>query len=114
MEILHHDSDEQFVSEAVTPWRGSADASAMARGEPGLPKGFDWRGQPYRVEKLLATWKTSAKEGGTGELYLRRHWYRAITDPPAEVVLYCLRQARPGRRRWFLYTYRPLQYPEQG
>jgi hypothetical protein len=41
-------------------------------------------------------------------MYLRRHWYRIRTDPPAEMVLYCLRHARAARRRWFLYTLREL------
>jgi len=119
---------EQFASEPVEPVGGSLDARAMARGEPGLPARFRWRGGLYRVRAVLEEWKTSTPEGGSGELYLRRHWFSvaaeavggtaapALTspeggEPPQRIrcTLYCLRRApaAQARRRWWLYAWSP-------
>jgi hypothetical protein len=75
-EMVTAGPDEQLVSEPITPARGSFDAAAMARGEPGLPARFTWRGRVFVVLDLLETWKTSTPGQGCGELYLRRHWFR--------------------------------------
>ena len=102
---------EQFVSEPIVPVAGTARARDMARGEPGLPARFTWRGAEYRLAGVIRRWKTSGPcHHGSGEMYLRRHWYRILTDPPAVMTLYCERQARRGLRaksRWFLYTVQP-------
>jgi hypothetical protein len=77
----------------------------MARGEPGLPDRFAWRGTGYAVAAVLRTWKTSTRE--RGELYLRRHWYEVRTATGERMTLYCERQAKLGRnpkRRWWLYS----------
>lgn len=76
---------DRLISEAITPARGSFDAAAMARGEPGLPARFTWRQTEYAVADLLETWKSSEREGGSGEAYLRRHWFkvRAVPVPAA-------------------------------
>ncbi|MEI7836256.1 MAG: DUF6504 family protein [Planctomycetota bacterium] len=104
-------SVRQFISEPIRPARGTADVAAMARGEPGLPARFTWRGRLYTVSAVLETWKTSTREGlrPTGDLYLRRHWYRLQTTLGPIMTLYCQRQARPApspaaKNRWFLYT----------
>jgi hypothetical protein len=97
--------EEVFVSEPIEPKAGSFAAAAMARGEPGLPAEFTWRGTRYVVARLLSTWKTSTPD--RGELYLRRHWYRIETTTGEEIVLYCDRQARKSQHskaRWWLYT----------
>lgn len=97
----------QFVSEAIEPDIASADTAAMATGAPGLPGRFRWRGQPFAIAEVLSTWKTSGPcSHGSGERYLRRHWYKVRVNPPAEMVLYFERQARRGSagHRWFLYT----------
>lgn len=98
----------EFVSEAIVPRGGTFDAAAMGRGEPGLPGGFEWRGQAYDVIERLGQWKESAPEGGRpgGELYLRRHYYKLRMSDGAIWTVYFVRQpARSGsaRRRWFLY-----------
>ncbi|MBI4582331.1 MAG: cytoplasmic protein [Planctomycetes bacterium] len=101
-----NDSDE-FVSEPIEPRPGRFDAAAMARGEPGLPADFTWRGRPYTVGRLLATWKTSGLDAG--DLYLRRHWYRIQTTTGEQMVLYCERHPRnrgKPKARWWLYTIR--------
>jgi len=99
----------QFISEPIEPEAGTFDARVMARGEPGLPGHFTWRGVRYAVADVIEEWKSSQREGGSGELYLRRHWYKVRTDPPAVMTLYCERQ--PGgrtraaaKRRWWVYT----------
>jgi hypothetical protein len=96
---------EQFVSEAIEPKAGTFEASAMARGEPGLPTEFTWRGARYVVAEVLSTWKTSTAD--RGEMYLRRHWFRVRTAGGERMTLYCERQAKNAKRpkaRWWLYT----------
>jgi hypothetical protein len=99
---------DTFVSEPVTPTPGTFDASAMSRGEPGLPREFTWRGKTYHVLTLLRTWKTSTPE--RGELYLRRHWYEVQTTSGERMTLYCERQtknAKKPKQRWYLYSIDP-------
>jgi hypothetical protein len=106
--MMTPDSQQEFVSEEMTPVAGTGDAAAMSRGEPGLPGRFTWRGVEYRVVGLAKQWKTSGPcRSGSPEMYLRRHWYRIVTDPPAVMTVYCERQARSRRSaksRWFIYT----------
>ena len=99
--------DEEFVSERMMPVRASADAKGPARGEPGLPAQFVWRDETHTVAEVLRKWKTSAPERHThGELYLRRHWWTLRTTLGLVVTLYCLRRAKPGEGRWWVYTIR--------
>ena len=98
---------EQFISEPITPAPGTFDPAAMARGEPGLPKRFIWRRDEHAVDAVLEQWVTSQPEGGSGERYLRRHWWKLRTIDGVVMTLYCERQPKPGksaRRRWYLYT----------
>ncbi|MHC4610105.1 MAG: DUF6504 family protein [Planctomycetota bacterium] len=97
-----------FVSESITPWRESFDAAAMGRGEPGLPRGFDWRGGSYEIVERIEQWKHSSREGGRagGELYLRRHYYRLRMSDGSVWTIYFIRQppsSGSGKQRWFLY-----------
>jgi hypothetical protein len=98
---------EDFVSEPIVPEPGSSDAAAMARGEPGLPAAFTWRGNRYAVARLVASWKTTGTD--RGETYLRRHWYSVATATGETMTLYCERQARNRKRpkaRWWVYSVR--------
>ncbi|TWT45229.1 hypothetical protein RAS1_16510 [Phycisphaerae bacterium RAS1] len=97
----------EFISEPIEP-AGAPDATAMARGEPGLPPAFHWRSSRYGVCACLETWKFSSREGARagGELYLRRHYYRLRMSDGREWTVYFIRQGpRSGsaKRRWFLY-----------
>ena len=95
----------EFVSEPMTPVPGTADVSAMSRGEPGLPSRFVWRKQEHVVADLLRTWKSSIKE--LGESYLKRHWYEIVTGSGLVLTIYCERQRRNPTRpkaRWWVYT----------
>src|SRR5439155_13755658 len=96
---------EEFVSEAIEPMCGSFDASAMSRGEPGLPGGFSWRNQSYTVARLMSKWKTTGTD--RGETYLRRHWYRIETTTGERMTIYCQRQTGAGKNpkmRWWVYS----------
>jgi hypothetical protein len=98
---------DQFICEPLTPVRGSFDTAGMARGEPGLPLRFTWRGREHAVVNVLKVWKTSSREKGGTEIYLRRHWWTLTTDTGLTLTLYCDRQAKVRRRpkaRWWVYT----------
>lgn len=102
---------EQLISEPIQPEPGTFGASAMARGEPGLPMRFAWRNESYAVEEVLSAWKESSPEGGSGESYLRRHYWEVLTDRGVVMKLYCERQAkrRNAKARWFVYTVREAE-----
>ena len=97
-----------FVSESIRPLSGSFDAAAMARGEPGLPREFEWRDRTWRVATVLESWKTSGPcRNGASERYVRRHWSRIRTECGLIVTLYVDRQPKAGssgKRRWWLFT----------
>ena len=101
----------QFVSEAIQPVAEAMSTRRMARGEPGLPARFAWRGQEHEVAEVLETWKgLSGCSHGSDERYVRKHWYRVRTTDGVEMTLYFERQARSGRQRkarWWLYTVAP-------
>lgn len=101
----------ELISESITPHAGTFDTTRMARGEPGLPTGFTWRGKLVNVVEELGAWKQSAREGGAaGELYLRRHYFRLRMSDDSVWTVYFVRQTpRSGspKNRWFLYTLEP-------
>ena len=105
------DTDESFISEPIKPEAGTFDAAAMARGEPGLPAAFVWRGETYRVANVLESWKSTGPDswGGT-ERYVRKHWHRIRTTAGETMTLYFDRQPRSGntksRQRWTLFSMR--------
>ena len=99
----------ELISEPITPQRGTFDPARMARGEPGVPRGFDWHGQSVEVTEVVRAWKHSSREGGRagGDLYLRRHYYKLRMDDASVWTVYFVRQTpRSGnpKKRWFLYT----------
>jgi len=101
----------EFVCEGLTPAAGTGDAAGMARGEPGLPTRFTWREREYRLAGVIRQWKSSGPcRSGGSEMYLRRHWYEILTDPPMVMTIYCDRQAKNRKRpkaRWWVYTVEP-------
>ncbi len=98
---------EQFISEPITPVPGAFDPRGIAQGEPGMPARFVWRGEEYRVDEVLAVWKTSGPEA-TGEVYLRRHWWELRTTTGLVMKIYFERQKnrKNAKDRWFVYTVR--------
>ena len=99
---------ERFVSEPLKPVEGTFDATAMTRGEPGLPQRFVWRDTEYTVAEVLEGWKEDGPcRNGSPEMYLRKHWFRVATEQGLEMTLYFERQPRSKRQsktRWWLYT----------
>ncbi len=98
----------EFVSEPILPLPGTFDAASMARGEPGLPRGFTWRCRSLEIVQRLEAWKESSREGGSaeGQLYLRRHYYRLRMSDGTIWTVYFVRQSPRGadsKARWFLY-----------
>ena len=87
---------------------GTHDASAMARGQAGLPTGFTWRERHYAIIETLSEWKASEAENhAAGERYYRKHFWRVRVETGETMTLYALRQVKAGenpKRRWWLYT----------
>jgi hypothetical protein len=103
---------ERFFSEPLVPVATSCDVSRMAAGEPGLPREFLWRGRILRIEIVIRSWRqTGPCRHGSGERYVRRHWYEVLTPEREVVKLYFDRQQRKGKRdpRWWLFSIRELQ-----
>jgi hypothetical protein len=95
----------EFVSEPLALAGGDPDVRALARGEPGLPSAFRWRGCEYRLAEVLEKWKTCTES--SGEAYVRRHWYRVRAQTGEVLTVYAERHpAGRGRRKscWWLYT----------
>lgn len=104
----------EFISDPIEPHGGDFDTAAMARGEPGLPSEFKWRGEVYGVAERLRGWKESGRERGRakGEIYLRRHYYELRMTDGSVWTVYFIRQpssSRASRNRWFLYSREPDQ-----
>ncbi|MCI0530579.1 MAG: DUF6504 family protein [candidate division Zixibacteria bacterium] len=99
--------NEQFVSESIQPMAGTAVADRMAIGEPGLPPEFFWRGKKYSVETVLKQWKELAPcTHGSGEKYVRKHWFKFATASDSIMTVYFERQPRRGnnpKSRWWLF-----------
>lgn len=99
---------ETFVCEEIVPVPDSGLAATAARGEPAVPWRFAWRGAEYQITAILNAWKTTGScSHGSGERYLRRHWYTVAVEPAAQMTLYFDRQARQKGRpkaRWWLYS----------
>lgn len=73
---------EEFIGEQLRPLAGSFDAAGMSHGQPGLPHRFTWRGRQYALAGVIRQWKTSGPcRHGSGEMYLRRHWFEIVAQP---------------------------------
>jgi phosphoribosylglycinamide formyltransferase-1 len=100
---------EQFIGEAIKPAAGTFDPSGMSAGGPGLPRQFSWRRRTYEVSKVLKTWRdTGPCHHGSGEQYVRKHWFEVLTESGETMTIYFERQARSrSKQRWWLYTICP-------
>ena len=102
---------ETFVGDAITSEDSSFSASSMAMGGPGLPRVFSWKGREYSVLEVLEQWKEAGDcRHGSGERYVRKHWFRIRTSQGLEMRIYFERQKRSsGGSRWRLYSVRDAQ-----
>jgi len=111
--IMAPGSERRFVSEAIVPVVETADTSAMALGEPGLPREFVWRNEPLKIAGVVRSWReTGPCRHGSPESYVRKHWYEVETVDGRTARIYFDRQPRGGRtgRRWWLFS---IEGPEQ-
>jgi phosphoribosylglycinamide formyltransferase-1 len=101
-------NQESFVGEAITPEGQSFSVAPMATGRPGLPRQILWQGRSYSVLEVLEEWKEAGDcYHGSGERYVRKHWFRVRTTGDVEMKLYFERQKRSsGGSRWRLYSLR--------
>jgi len=98
---------ETFVGEPIEPMEGTFRLSEAAIGEPGLPQSFSWRDRQFVIVAVLEKWKEAGDcHHGSGERYVRKHWYRVRTDAGLEMRLYFERQQRSRGSRWRLFTMR--------
>ena len=97
---------ETFIGEGIVPDKTSFSAAPMATGMPGLPRTFTWRDRSLSVAEVLEEWKESGDcRHGSGERYVRKHWFRIKTFEGLEMKIYFERQARlSGGARWRLYS----------
>lgn len=98
---------DQFISEPISPEPGSFSTDLMARGLASPPGAFTWRDRRYLVLECLSHEKRSSREGGSGELYLRRQVFTVRLESGQIATIYLERQPRRGgnpRQRWFLYS----------
>ena len=91
------------ILEPIQPHPGRFEAHAMARGEPGVPARFDWRGRTYAVVEVLDVRReTENYSGSARDTYVRRHVYRVRTDSGEVMVLTASRGASGPAARWEL------------
>ena len=98
----------QFISEPIKPDTTTFVTARMATGEPGLPMRFVWRGRMFQITEVLETWrKTGPCRHGSGERYVRRHFYKIRTDSGSIMTIYFDRQYRLRSQRtirWWLLS----------
>ena len=98
---------EQFISEAIQPVVETIDVARMITGGPGLPRQFRWRSQTIQIARVLSTWReTGPCRHGSGERYVRKHWFEVLTDSGKTMKIYFERQrrSRNNTARWWLFT----------
>jgi len=100
---------EKLISERIDPVADTFDTENTPVGEPPFPARFIWRKKEYAVDQILRKWKETGadRSHGSGEKYLRKHWFHIRTTSGKEMKIYFERQARSKtqrKTRWWLYT----------
>jgi len=99
---------ETFIGEPIEPKPGSFDSAMMARGGPGIPRAFSWRGREYQVLGLIESWHTKQPGHGMDREYdyMRKHFYRIKTTSGEVMTIAFDRkpQGERGRQRWSLFS----------
>ncbi len=99
---------QELISEEIVPELAAGTAGPVVVGAPLLPAQFTWRGKAYRVAGVLEEWKeTGPCHHGSGERYVRKHWFRLRMASGEEMQVYFERHARSPKQRkhrWWLYT----------
>ena len=105
--VVTSSAQPRFISEPIRPDGETFDTARMAVGGPGLPPRFRWKNETIRIARVLRTWReTGPCDHGSGEAYVRKHWFEVVTDSGQTMTLYFERRARAGRTqsRWWLFT----------
>ena len=79
----------------------------MTVGEPLVPRALVWRGTTYPVLAVLETGRGLGPcTHGSGEQYVRKHWFRFATTGDQVLRVYFERRPRGGNatKRWWLYS----------
>jgi hypothetical protein len=100
-------SNERFIGQALEPVASTFDTKRMAAGEPGLPREFTWQGERIRVVGVRREWReTGPCRHGSGEQYVRKHWYEVEDDTGRTLKIYVERHPRGRRKtgRWHLFS----------
>ena len=102
---------EEFIGESIAPVKRSVSVAPINIGEPALPRTFSWRREHFSVTEVLEKWKGVGDcTHGSGERYVRKHWYRIRTDTDVEMKIYFERQGRTrSKSRWRLYSLRKTE-----
>src|SRR5512144_1741565 len=100
---------EQFISEEIRPLRTSFDAARMSNGEPGMPRKFQWRTNTVEVIRIVRSWReTGPCRHGSGERYVRKHWFEVVTDENVRMKIYFdrhpRRHAKRHEPRWWVFS----------
>jgi hypothetical protein len=106
---------EQFISASIQPIGETFDTASMSAGGPGLPRQFQWKLQTIQIARVLKTWKeTGPCRHGSGEAYVRKHWFEVLTASGDTMKIYFERlpRSRKGKNRWWLYTIDKPQQPD--
>ncbi len=94
----------EFISEEISPIGTSFDASALARGEPGLPGVFLWRGKEYRVKTLVEAKKTLRNcRNSSDEKYINKH-YSVFETETGEVMTVYRKRSGSKKDSWVLLS----------
>jgi hypothetical protein len=98
---------EEFVGAAIHPVASTIDAGRMSVGEPGLPRQFRWGTEIIEIARVQRVWKeTGPCRHGSGEAYVRKHWFEVLAVNGDTMKIYFERQARSrsAKNRWWLFT----------
>lgn len=99
---------EEFISEEIKPVAEELDYGQSAPGEPAIPRKFRWRGETIEIASVLYKEKsTGACTHGSGERYVRKHWYDVRTTDGRQMRIYFDRRPasfRQRKKRWWLFS----------
>lgn len=103
------------VLEPVEALPGAFDAGSLARGAPGVPRRFVWRGRTYEVEAVLGDDRAAGGVRRTNvEGYVRAHAFRVRTTTGEVMLLSGARGPSRGAERWVLRSVEGPPAPPEG
>jgi phosphoribosylglycinamide formyltransferase-1 len=97
----------KFISESVKPVISRTDTGLMTTGGPGIPHEFIWRGKTLVIANVFRTWReTGPCTHGSGERYVRKHWFEVETTSHQKAIIYFERKPRDRKltKRWWLFS----------